>query len=60
MYKELQKSVLDDGPFVIFLQQIEVAAVRKNVDGFVLGPSFDTNSVVSGQEELTSRWLQQS
>ena len=28
MYKELQKAVLDDGPFVIFLQQIEVDARR--------------------------------
>ncbi|KFG67405.1 ABC transporter substrate-binding protein [Microvirga sp. BSC39] len=45
MYKELQKSVLDDGPFVIFLQQTEVAAVRKNVDNFVLGPSFSDNDV---------------
>ncbi|NIX76057.1 ABC transporter substrate-binding protein [Microvirga terricola] len=45
MYKELQKSVLDDGPFVVFLQQTEVAAVRKNVDNFVLGPSFSDNDV---------------
>jgi peptide/nickel transport system substrate-binding protein len=45
MYKELQKSVSDDGPFVIFLQQTEVAAVRKNVDNFVLGPSFSDNDV---------------
>jgi peptide/nickel transport system substrate-binding protein len=44
-YKELQKAVLDDGPFVIFLQQTEVAAVRKNVDNFVLGPSFSDNDV---------------
>ncbi|MFL4990450.1 MAG: ABC transporter substrate-binding protein [Microvirga sp.] len=45
MYKELQKSVLDDSPFVIFLQQTEVAAVRKNVDNFVLGPSFSDNDM---------------
>jgi peptide/nickel transport system substrate-binding protein len=44
MYKELQQSVLDDGPFVIFMQQIENVAMRKKVDGFILGPSFDTNS----------------
>ena len=44
MYKELQEAVLKDGPFVTFLQQIEVMALRKNVEGVVIGPSFDTNS----------------
>ncbi|WP_407666618.1 ABC transporter substrate-binding protein [Microvirga roseola] len=44
MYKELQQSVLDDGPFVVFLQEVENVAMRKKVDGFILGPSFDTNS----------------
>jgi peptide/nickel transport system substrate-binding protein len=50
MYKELQEAVLDDGPYVIFLQQTEVAAERKNVDGFILGPSFDTNSVAQAKK----------
>ncbi|WP_134496990.1 ABC transporter substrate-binding protein [Microvirga pakistanensis] len=50
MYKELQQAVLDDGPFVVFLQKIEVAAERKNVDGFVMGPSFDTNSVAQAKK----------
>ncbi|MEZ0169545.1 ABC transporter substrate-binding protein [Microvirga sp. TS319] len=50
MYKELQQAVMDDGPFVVFLQQIEVAAERKNVDGFVMGPSFDTNSVAQAKK----------
>jgi peptide/nickel transport system substrate-binding protein len=45
MYKDLQRAVLDEGPFIIMFQQIEVAALRKHVDGFVIGPSFDTNSV---------------
>jgi peptide/nickel transport system substrate-binding protein len=45
MYRELQKVVLDDGPFVTMFQQIEVMALRKNVHGVVIGPSFDTNSV---------------
>jgi peptide/nickel transport system substrate-binding protein len=50
MYQELQKSVLEDGPFVVFLQKIEVAAERKNVEGFVMGPSFDTNSVAQAKK----------
>jgi peptide/nickel transport system substrate-binding protein len=50
MYKELQKSVLDDSPFVIFLQQTEVAAVRKNVDNFILGPSFSDNDVTQAKK----------
>jgi peptide/nickel transport system substrate-binding protein len=45
MYKELQKSILDDSPFVIFLQQTEVASVRKNVENFILGPSFSDNDL---------------
>jgi peptide/nickel transport system substrate-binding protein len=35
---------MENGPFVIMFQQIEAVALRKNVEGFVLGPSFDTNS----------------
>jgi peptide/nickel transport system substrate-binding protein len=50
MYKELQQAVLDDGPFVILLQEIEVMASRKNVDGIVIGPSFDTNSVAQAKK----------
>ncbi|TCN32508.1 ABC transporter substrate-binding protein [Sinorhizobium americanum] len=45
IYKELQKSVLDDSPFVIIFQQTEVAGLRGNLKGFKLGPSFDTNYV---------------
>ena len=45
MYKELQQTVLDTSPFVIIFQQTEVAAIRGNLKGFKLGPSFDTNFV---------------
>jgi peptide/nickel transport system substrate-binding protein len=37
--REHQKS----SPFVIMFQQIEVAARRKGVEGFVIGPNSDTN-----------------
>ena len=41
---DLQKKVRETGPFVlIFWQQTEVAGLRKNVQGFKLGPTFDTN-----------------
>jgi peptide/nickel transport system substrate-binding protein len=50
IYKELQQAVLDDGPFVIFLQEVEVAAQRKNVADFIIGPSFDTNSVAQAKK----------
>ncbi len=43
MYQDIQQKVLDDGPYVILFQQIETSAVKKNVDGFILGPSFDLN-----------------
>lgn len=45
MYEELQKTVLEDGPFAIIWQQTEVAAYRNNVQNYKLGPSFDTNYV---------------
>ncbi|WP_342644190.1 ABC transporter substrate-binding protein [Rhodoligotrophos ferricapiens] len=45
MYEDMQKEVMETGPFVIMFQQIEVAALSKNVKNFVLGPSFDTNIV---------------
>ena len=44
-YRELQKIVLETSPFVIVFQQTEVAGLRRNVNDFKLGPSFDTNYV---------------
>ncbi len=43
MYMDLQKMALDESPFVILFQQVETAAIRSNVDGFIMGPSFDLN-----------------
>ncbi len=43
MYQELQKEHQERSPFVIMFQDIEVAAERKNVENFILGPSFDSN-----------------
>lgn len=50
-YKELQKTVLNESPFVIIFQQTEVAGYRGNVKGLKLGPSFDTNFVASVSKE---------
>lgn len=43
MYQDIQQKVLDNGPYIVMFQQIETAAVNKNVDGFILGPTFDLN-----------------
>jgi peptide/nickel transport system substrate-binding protein len=43
MYLEIQREHQETSPFVIMFQDIEVAAERKEVKGFVLGPSFDSN-----------------
>lgn len=43
MYQQIQREHQRVAPFVIMFQQIEVAARRENVDGFVLGPGFDNN-----------------
>ncbi|RCS24381.1 ABC transporter substrate-binding protein [Phyllobacterium salinisoli] len=45
MYHDLQKKVLETGPYVILFQQTEVAGVRGNVENYRLGPSFSTNYV---------------
>lgn len=45
IYRDLQKEVLETSPFVIVFQQTEVAGFRNNLQGFKLGPSFDTNFV---------------
>jgi peptide/nickel transport system substrate-binding protein len=50
IYRELQKDVMANGPFITMFQQIEVAAVRKNVEGFIIGPSFSTNSVTAARK----------
>ena len=43
MYQDLQREHQQTSPFVIYLQEIEVAAERTNVHGFVIGPAFDDN-----------------
>jgi peptide/nickel transport system substrate-binding protein len=43
MYMDLQKMALNESPYVILFQQVETAAVRKGVDGFIIGPTFDLN-----------------
>ena len=47
MYEDLQRKVLESGPFVVVFQQIEVAAYSAKLTGFKLGPSYDTNLVAS-------------
>lgn len=43
MYEELQDQVRKTSPFIIVIQQTEVAVLRSNVHGLQLGPSFDSN-----------------
>jgi peptide/nickel transport system substrate-binding protein len=45
MYADLQKKVREAGPFIFLWQETEVAGLRKNVQNFKLGPTFDTNFV---------------
>lgn len=42
-YGKLQREHQQVSPFVIMFQQIEVSAQRKNVAGWVIGPTSDTN-----------------
>ena len=43
MYLELQREHQLVSPFVIMFQEIEIVGERKNVNKFILGPSFDSN-----------------
>ncbi len=42
-YGALQREHQKISPFVIMFQQVEVSAQRKNVSGWVIGPTSDTN-----------------
>ena len=41
MYLDLQKKVMDEGPFMIMFQDTQQVASRANIKGFVMGPSSD-------------------
>jgi len=43
-YRELQEEHLKTSPFVIMFQETEIAALRSNVKGYIIGPSFNDNS----------------
>jgi peptide/nickel transport system substrate-binding protein len=43
MYLEIQREHQRSAPFVIMFQEVEILAERSNVNGFSLGPSFDSN-----------------
>ncbi|MEL0628665.1 ABC transporter substrate-binding protein [Psychromonas aquatilis] len=44
MYLAIQKTHQQQAPFAFIMQEQEVAGLRANVDGYVLGPSFDGNA----------------
>lgn len=43
MYQEIQKIHQATSPFVVMYQQTEVAAIRADTKGFIMGPAFDDN-----------------
>ena len=43
-YQDLQREVMETGPFVIMFQEIEVFGMRDDVEGYIIGPSFNDNS----------------
>lgn len=51
MYQDLQKKVLEGGPFVVLHQKTEIAGFSNKVKGLKLGPSFDTNYVFPVSKE---------
>jgi peptide/nickel transport system substrate-binding protein len=43
LYQEIQRIHQATSPFVIMFQQIEVAGIRADTKGFIIGPAFDDN-----------------
>lgn len=41
MYIDIQKKVQEDGPFVVMFQPTTQVAMRKTINGYVHGPTFD-------------------
>ena len=41
LYKEAQKILVDDAPWVFVDHEVQIAAISKRVQGFRLHPSFD-------------------
>ena len=41
LYRDLQRRLQSEGPYVIMFQQTEQVARRRNVAGFATGPAFD-------------------
>lgn len=50
-YKKLQQEALDQSPFVMLFQQVEVAGIGGNVKGYKLGPTFDSNFLANVSKE---------
>ena len=50
MYEELQREVQERGPFVIMFQDIELIALRTDLEGMIWGPSFDDNRYWQGRK----------
>ncbi len=50
LYGDSQKKVMDTGPYVMMFQENDVWALRKNVTGYVIGPTFDMNSLAQARK----------
>ena len=49
-YERLQQDLQEVGPFAVLLQQVEIAALRKNVSGLEIGPLSDSTSYLAIQK----------
>jgi peptide/nickel transport system substrate-binding protein len=43
-YRALQAEHQATSPFIIMFQESEVVAMRSNIKGYIIGPSFNDNS----------------
>ena len=57
MYMDLQKMALEESPFIIMFQQVETIALRKNVDGFIVGSELRSRPLQGRREEVRAASL---
>jgi peptide/nickel transport system substrate-binding protein len=50
IYAESQKKVMATGPYVMMFQENDVWALRKSLSGYIIGPTFDMNSLAQARK----------
>jgi peptide/nickel transport system substrate-binding protein len=50
IYGDSQRKVMSNGAYVMMFQETDVWALRKNISGYIIGPTFDMNSLAQARK----------